>query len=137
MGDEQAVKEAAGVPRPHRILVLDGDDPVEADLVESVNDLGPVDGPEARDAVAVPAGVPRVRPVNGKAEYPGLVPRGRIDLDVLRLHVDDPLRPHADGRDWIDTEPDEVGRVVVQVEAEVKHPVPELRRVAEVAGVAV
>src|ERR1700735_1877009 len=137
MGDEQAVKEATGVPRPHRILVPHGDAPVEADMVESVNDLGPFNGPEAGDAVAVPAGVPRVRAVNGKAEYPGLVPGGRIDLDVLRLHVDDPLWPHADGRDRIDAEPDEMRRVVVQVEAEVIHPVPELGRVAEVAGVPV
>src|SRR3954451_20563351 len=57
-GDREAAVDAFGVTAPHRVLVLDGDDPVVPGLEELVDDPGPVDLAEAGDAVAPPAAHP-------------------------------------------------------------------------------
>src|ERR671918_721986 len=66
-----------------------------------------------------------------------VVAGGGVDLDVLGLGVGDAVDVGTQGLDRIDAHPHEVGRVVVEVQPEVEHPLPQLGRVGEVAGIAV
>ena len=123
---------------PDRVLVLHREHAVESALVERVDVVAEVDLAEARDPVAPPAHVPRVlRRGSRAAEEPVAVALGREGLGVLGVRVDDPVDVRPQRGDRVDAEPEQVGRVEVEIEAELEHPLPELGRVGEVARVAV
>ena len=75
--------------------------------------------------------------VDEPAEEPVAVALCRERLGVLRVRVRDAVDVRAQRLDRVDPEPEQVRRVEVQVEPEREHPLPQLGRVREVAGVAV
>ena len=117
--------------------MLDGQHAVEAALVERVDDTDPVDLAEAGYAVAPPADVPGVNAVHRDAGVAVPVALVGEDLGVLRLGVGHLVDVRLDRRYRVDTHPQQVRGVVVQVQPEGEHPLPQLRGVREVAGVAV
>jgi len=117
--------------------VLDRQDAVEAALVHGVDQAHPVDLAEAGHAVAPPADVPGVVTLDGLAGPAVVVAAVGEQLDVLRLGVGDAVDVGPYGGDRVDAHPDQVGRVVVEVQPDAEHPLPQLRGVREVAGVPV
>src|ERR671928_1361734 len=87
--------------------------------------------------VVAPADAPRVRPLDGTPRPPVPVALLGEQFDVLGLRVRDPLDVGPDRHDRVDPHPHEVRRVEVEVEAQREHPLPQLWRVGEVAGVPV
>jgi hypothetical protein len=124
------------VAGPHGILVLHRDDTVIAASLQGRHHPAPVDLSQARDAVPPPAAAPRL-PVDQLAEHAVLVAGVCEHLDVLGLHVQNPVGVLLQRGDRVDAEPHQVRRVVVQPEPEVAEPAPELGRVGQVRGIAV
>ena len=62
--DLQARRGALRSAAPDWVLVLDREQAVESALVQGIDDGRPGDLPEARDAVAPPADIPRIRTVD-------------------------------------------------------------------------
>ena len=123
---------------PHRVLVLDRQDAVEAALVERVHVVGEVHLAETRDPVAPPAHVPGVLLARrGAAEEPEAVALGREGLRVLRVRVRHPIDVGPQRGHGVDAEPEQMRGVEVEIQPELEHPLPELWRIGEVARVAV
>jgi hypothetical protein len=122
------------VARDVVVLELDRQDAVVAVRGEPSHDGTPVDDAVAGRAVRPPAlGVA----VDGGAGPAGAVAVGVADLHVLGLREGDAVGVRGDDGDRVDAEPDEVGGVVVEVEPEVEHPLPQLGREREVPRVPV
>jgi hypothetical protein len=118
--------------------VLDREDAVVAALIEGVEVAAEVDRAEAGQPVAPPAHLPGVPlAVGDLAEEAEAVALRGEDLGVLGVGVDDAVDVRAQRHDRVDAEPEQVRGIEVEVEAEREHPLPQLRRVGEVAGSAV
>ena len=138
LGDPQALLDLLGRAAPDRVLVLDRQHAVEAALVERVDVAAEVDVAEAGDAVAPPAHVPRVLLAGRRPpEEAVAVALLRERLGVLGVRVRDAVDVGPQRAHRVDAEPQQVRRVEVQVQPELEHPLPQLGRVGEVAGVAV
>ena len=101
--DPQAGLDPLRAAAPHRILVLDRQDAVEAALVERIHVAGEVDLAETRDPVAPPAHAPRVLFAGGDPpEEPVAVAVRREGLGVLGVRVRDPVDVGPQRGDGID-----------------------------------
>jgi hypothetical protein len=137
VGDLQTGLDLVLGPTPQRVLVLDRQHPGKAALIEGVHHGPPVHLPQPRHPVTPPAHIPGIRPLYRPARPAKAVPALGEDLDVLGLRVGDLIDIRPQGRDRVDAHPDQVGGVVVQVQAQREQPLPQLRRIGEVAGIAV
>src|ERR671923_650150 len=124
-------------PSPNGVLVLNRQDTLEPLFVHRIDQPDPVDPAGARHPVAPPSDVPRVFALDGFARPPVPIAPVREKFDVLGLSVGDAVDVWAKCRDRIDPHPDEMARVVVEIQADSEHPLPELGGVGEVARIAV
>ena len=110
--------------------MLDRDDPVVADRVESAQEAVPTHLAEAGQARHLPSLAER--------HHALLVEPVAIDLHVLGVHVEDARPELADRARVVDELPDEVGGVEVQAEVlvgdDLEHPAPHRGGVGEVAA---
>jgi hypothetical protein len=110
--------------------VLDRDGAVVADGVQRRQESRPVDLAEAGQSRHLPADPAR----EGAVAMQPVAPH----LEVLRMHVEDPIGEVVDGALVVDHQPDEVRRVEVQAEPLVgdrgEHLVPDRRRPREVVA---
>ena len=108
VGDVEASFHSFRRASPHGVFVLHRQHAVEAALVQRVDKPTPVDGAEARHAVAPPADIPRVVARNGLTGPAETVSPVCENLYVLGLSVWDAVDVRAHRLHRIDAHPHEV-----------------------------